>query len=220
MTRAEALPREQFDDLAQQHEADALGMWVFLATEVLFFGGLFLVYIVYRWRFPAVFDAASNHLHVGIGTVNTMVLLVSSFTMALGVYFAQAGRRTLLCACLLATALLGSVFLGLKVWEWTLEIGAGLVPGSAAIGHGPERAVAQLFIWLYFAMTGLHGLHMAVAVALVLIVAVQAARGRYTPEDHATVEVVGLYWHYVDLVWIFLYPLLYLGGRHLHPAGG
>ncbi len=219
MPAAECALKEQFDDLEQQHHADSLGMWIFLATEVLFFGGLFMAYIVYRWRYPLIFDTASNHMHVGIGTTNTIVLLVSSFTMAMGVHFAQTGRRWWLVTCLALTAALGSVFLGLKIWEWTLELHEGLFPGAGFRYPEVHANVAQIFTWLYFTMTGLHGLHLSIGVVIVALVTVQAARGVYTPESHPTVEILGLYWHYVDIVWIFLYPLIYLGGRHMHGGG-
>jgi cytochrome c oxidase subunit 3 len=207
--------KEQFMDLGQQREADLLGMWVFLATEVLFFGGLFMAYIVYRWRFPMAFDEASNHLHVALGTINTLVLLFSSFTMALAVHCAQLGRRTLLAVLLLLTALLGAGFLAIKFFEWHLEAVDALLPGARFSYFGPHHNAAQLFFWLYFGMTGLHALHLSIGVLIVLVVAARALRGAYPVEHHTTVEVVGLYWHYVDIVWLFLYPLLYLGGRHL-----
>ncbi len=213
-TGASAL-KEQFFDLEQQHEADLLGMWIFLATEILFFGGLFMAYIVYRSRYPVGFDEASNHLHVVLGTINTLVLLFSSFTMAAAVHCAQRGRRTLLCVLLLLTAALGASFLAIKFFEWHLEAADALLPGPRFSYSGAYRNPAQLFFWLYFGMTGLHALHLSIGVITVLLLSILAWRGAYTAEHHVTVEVVGLYWHYVDIVWLFLYPLLYLGGRHM-----
>lgn len=213
--RPEGPLKEQFEDLAQQHDADRLGMWIFLATEILFFGGLFLAYIVYRWRYSAGFDLASNHLHVALGTINTFVLLVSSFTMALAVHFAQTGRRRWLVVCLLLTAALGAVFLGIKLHEWRLEAAEQLVPGRGFAFAGPYARAAELFFWLYFVMTGLHALHLTIGILIVAVLSIAALRGAYTAEHHPAVEIVGLYWHYVDIVWLFLFPLLYLGGRHL-----
>lgn len=212
MASALPAPAEHFDDLEQQHQASALGMWLFLSTEAIFFGGLLLCYSVYRWAYAASFAEASNHLNVTVGTINTVVLISSSLTMALAVYGAQTGRRWLLTLLLLATLALGLVFLGLKFYEYAEKAHAHLIPGAgfAATGRG-----IQLFYWLYFGLTGLHALHMVIGVGVLLWLAVQAARGRYSPEHHSTVENAGLYWHFVDIVWIFLYPLLYLPGRHL-----
>ena len=211
-------PKEQFLDIDQQHDADRLGMWILLATEVLFFGGLFAAYIVYRWRYGAAFDQASNHLRAGLGLFNTIVLLFSSFTMALAVHFAQLGRRGWLTVCLLFTALLGAGFLGIKFYEWHLEAEQGLFPGPRFAG--PAAPGGQLFFCLYFGMTALHALHLTLGVCIVLLVAVLALIGALRPQRHVAVELVGLYWHYVDIVWLFLYPLLYLGGRHLVGAHG
>ncbi len=229
MTRSDTVPivppvarpgpavQEQFDDLDQQHQADLLGMWIFLATEILFFGGLFAAYIVYRWRFPIGFDEASNHLNVKLGTLNTLILLGSSFTMATAVRSAQLDRRRKLAVWLLLTAILGAAFLGIKLFEWHLEAGEHLVPGREFLFPGPRAEQAELFFWLYFAMTGLHALHLTIGIGLVLVLLVLAIRGAFTLEHYSAVEVGGLYWHYIDIVWIFLYPLLYLGGRHLSP---
>jgi cytochrome c oxidase subunit 3 len=207
--------QEQFHDLDQQHEADVLGMWVFLATEILFFGGLFLSYIVYRWRFPVAFDAASNHLHVGLGTLNTFILLFSSFTMALAVHSVQRGWRALLSVFLFLTAVLGAAFIAIKLYEWHLEAASLLLPGPHFVFPGPHAAAAQMFFWLYFGMTGLHAVHLTIGVLLCLLLFVLAVCGVFKKGHHTVVEVVGLYWHYVDIVWLFLYPLLYLGVRHV-----
>lgn len=209
---------EQFTDLDQQHDAARLGMWAFLATEILFFGGLFAAYIVYRWRYAAAFDQASNLLHVDLGTLNTLVLLLSSFTMALAVHFAQRDRRAWLTVCLLSTALLGAGFLGIKFYEWHLEAGENLLPGPHFAG--PPAQASQLFFVLYFAMTALHALHLSIGVCIVLTLAALSLRGAFVKPRHTPVELVGLYWHYVDIVWLFLYPLLYLGGRHLSAGHG
>lgn len=210
--------KEQFDDYAQQHDADTLGMWIFLATEILFFGGLFATYIVYRWRYALGFDEASNHLRVDLGTINTIVLLGSSFTMALAVHFAQLGRRVTLGALLLCTAVLGALFLCIKFYEWHLEAEESLIPWRSFAG--PTTPGAPMFFYLYFGMTALHALHLTIGVCVVLVVAAMALFGAFGQRRHVTVEIVGLYWHYVDIVWLFLYPLLYLGGRHLAGAHG
>ncbi|HKC24295.1 MAG TPA: cytochrome c oxidase subunit 3 family protein [Thermoanaerobaculia bacterium] len=222
----------QFESLEQQKEAATLGMWLFLVTEVLFFGGLFLAYTVYRWAFPASFIAASRTLDVKLGTINTAVLIGSSLTMVLAVRAARLGRGKLCTLFLGATIALGGVFLGIKAVEYSEKFREHHVPGAsfrfeaeetAAPGHGARlprsRAEetaphAQMFFNLYFAMTGLHAFHMVVGVGIILFVMAQAWKGRYTPENHNFVEGVGLYWHFVDLIWIFLFPLLYLVGRH------
>ncbi len=204
----------QFDDAVQQREASELGMWVFLATEVMFFGGLVLVYAAYRWEHPTAFAHASQRLSVTIGGINTGVLLVSSFTVAVAVHAARVGARRLLLAALATTDVLGVVFLALKGYEWHHHYVEGLVPGVRFTETGPEAAGIGLFFWLYFAMTGLHAVHLTIGIVLMAVVAVLGYRGRFGPAYHNPVEVAGLYWHFVDIVWIFLLPILYLVGRH------
>ena len=211
---SEARPAEHFATLDQQEEVARLGMWVFLATEVLFFGGLFLAYAIYRARYPDAFAAAGEHTKVVIGTINTAILLTSSFIMALGVKAAEADRRRPLARYLLATALLGIVFLVLKGFEYAGEYREHLVPGLNFIFKARDASAAELFFLLYFIMTGLHAVHMAIGVCLLLIFAWRAKRGVFSGEGkHMPVTVLGLYWHFVDLVWVFLFPLLYLNGR-------
>jgi cytochrome c oxidase subunit 3 len=212
MSEARGAVAEQFDSLEQQRDASTLGMWLFLVTEVMFFGGLFTAYAVYRWSHPAEFAAASRHLDVVLGTVNTAVLICSSLTMALAVHAAAIGRRRGTAAFLALTIVLGAAFLVIKGFEYAHKFHEDLVPGSNFGAHG-GRAV-ELFFSLYFAMTGLHALHMVIGIAILAILTVKALRGRYTSENHSAVEVTGLYWHFVDVVWIFLFPLLYLIGRH------
>jgi cytochrome c oxidase subunit 3 len=204
----------QFDDLEQQHDAASLGMWVFLVTEILFFGGLFLAYMLYRLWFPAAFRVASSHLEIGWGATNTVVLILSSLTMALAVHAAQTGRQRATVAFILGTIALGAVFLGIKAVEYASKFEHHLIPGPHFRIEGADPAHAQIFFSLYFVMTGLHALHMIVGVALMAVLAVMAARGRFTAEYSNPVEIGGLYWHFVDIVWIFLFPLLYLIGRH------
>jgi cytochrome c oxidase subunit 3 len=201
-----------FDDAEQQHDASALGMWVFLVTEIMFFGGLFTAYVVYRTAYPAAFHAASHELDIGLGAFNTAVLLTSSLTMALSVHAAQVSKRGMLVVCLILTIVLGMTFLGVKAYEYAHKWHEHLVPGPHFVFHGPDPANAQLFFSLYFAMTGLHALHMIIGVGLLAVLTVLGARGAYNRFYYTPVEVSGLYWHFVDLVWIFLFPLLYLLG--------
>jgi len=204
----------QFDDAGQQYEASALGMWVFLATEIMFFGGLFTAYVAYRSAYPGAFGHASNHLDLTWGTINTVVLIGSSLTMALAVHASQVGKRGALVTCLGLTMLLGSTFLGIKAIEYADKFHHGLVPGPAFTYQGPDAHQAELFFSLYFAMTGLHALHMIIGLGVLAVLLRQAQRGRFGPAYHTPVELVGLYWHFVDIIWIFLFPLLYLVERH------
>jgi cytochrome c oxidase subunit 3 len=204
----------QFDDLTQQHEAATLGIWVFLVTEVLFFGGLFLAYTVYRSLYPGAFGAASRELDLALGATNTAILITSSLTMALGVHAAQLGHRRTLVAFLVLTILLGTAFLGIKGVEYYQKFVEHLVPGPS-FRFAPEHfRQAQLFFSLYFGMTGLHALHMVIGIGVLLVMLWWSWRGTITPGYYTPVEVSGLYWHFVDIVWIFLFPLLYLVDRH------
>ena len=206
----------QFDDLEQQREATTLGMWVFLVTEVLFFGGLFLVYSVYRTWYPAAFAAASHELDITLGGINTAVLITSSLTMALAVHAAQTGSRLLLLTFLTATMILGAVFLGIKSVEYAHKFAEHHVPGAGFQFDREFVRQAQLFFSLYFLMTGLHALHMIIGIGIMLWMFWWSWRGTITTEYYAPIEISGLYWHFVDIVWIFLFPLLYLLGRHGH----
>ncbi len=214
MPEAAIAPAHQFDNLEQQHEAGWLGMWVFLATEVMFFGGLFTGYALYRSVYTAAFGDASRHLELGLGATNTAVLICSSLTMAMAVYGAQVGRRRLLAGSLLATLALGAVFLGIKGIEYAHKFEHHLVPGASFIFAEPYTRPAEIFFSFYFAMTGMHALHMVIGVGLLAVLVLQAWRGRFSPRHHAAVELTGLYWHFVDIIWIFLFPLLYLIARH------
>ena len=203
-----------FDSLEQQKEASTLGMWVFLVTEVLFFGGLFATYCVYRNWYPDAFAAASHELDVTLGTINTAVLITSSLTMALGVHAAQLGQRRLLMIFLVATMILGAAFLGIKGVEYYHNFAEHHVPGPAFQFEKEHFRHAQIFFSLYFVMTGLHALHMIIGIGIMLVMLWWAWRGTITAEYYAPIEISGLYWHFVDIVWIFLFPLLYLIGRH------
>jgi cytochrome c oxidase subunit 3 len=209
--------QHHFDDMEQQAEASTLGMWVFLVTEIMFFGGLFLAYLVYRWANPSGFQEASNHLNVTWGAVNTAILICSSLTMALGVRAAQIGLPPKSQVMwLVATMFLGSVFLGVKVIEYADKFTHHLVPGPNFVWQGQYPAAAEIFYSLYFCMTGLHALHMIIGLGIMTVIAVMAGRGHFDDDYYTPVEVSGLYWHFVDIVWIFLFPLLYLIGYHYH----
>jgi cytochrome c oxidase subunit 3 len=201
--------------MEQQRDASTLGMWVFLVTEILFFGGFFLTYTVYRWQDPVGFAHASQHMDIVLGTINTAVLIISSLTMAMAVHSAATGKRRPLLAYLSATIVLGFAFLGIKAVEYTGHIRHHLLPGPGFRFPGPDKPAAEMFFSLYFGMTGLHALHMIIGIGIVGTLLVMAYRGRFTPEYYSPIEVSGLYWHFVDIVWIFLFPLLYLIGRHL-----
>jgi cytochrome c oxidase subunit III len=204
----------QFDDAVQQKEAATLGMWVFLVTEALFFGGLFAAYVVYRSSYPAAWTEASHELDVLLGGVNTAILICSSLTMALAVQAAQLGRRRSLVVFLALTMLLGAAFLGIKALEYHDKWTHHHVPGHGFAFGGPDARQVELFFAIYFAMTGMHALHMVIGLGLLSNLVRQAARGRFGGAYYTPVEMVGLYWHFVDIVWIFLFPLLYLLGRH------
>jgi cytochrome c oxidase subunit III len=212
-------PRLQhhFDTLEQQQHASQFGMWVFLVTEVLFFGGLFMAYILYRLWYHDAFVAGSHELSIPLGTFNTAVLIGSSLTMAYAVRAAQVGDapRTQVF-WLVATMVLGSVFLGVKVIEYSEKINHHLVPGPNFQFHDPAfQNTAQIYYSLYFALTGLHATHMIVGLGILATIAWMAWKGRFSPQWYTPVEITGLYWHFVDLVWIFLFPLLYLiAGAH------
>jgi len=210
-TRAALAP--QFDDAEQQQEASSLGMWIFLATEIMFFGGLFTGYAVYRSAYPAAFADASRRLDMVLGGTNTAVLLSSSLTMALAVHSSQKGNSRKLVGFLLFTMLLGSVFLGIKFFEYFQKFEEHLVPGSGFVFSGPNARHAELFFSFYFTMTGMHALHMIIGICLMAILVVLALRRRFSPSYYTPVEVAGLYWHFVDIVWVFLFPLLYLVDR-------
>ncbi len=229
-----------FDNAHQQFHSATLGMWIFLATEVMFFGGMFAGYTVYRFKYPEAFIAGSNELHLVAGTINTAVLLLSSFLIALAVHAAFSGRRVATTGFLVGGIVMGLAFLGIKAYEYSEKFAHHRVPGPhfrlddhaeagttpvARVDHSPQSAElqeehperdpvfegqVQLFYGFYFAMTGLHAIHMIIGVVLLGVVAVAAWRGSFSHEYYTPVEVGGLYWHFVDIVWVFLFPLLYL----------
>jgi cytochrome c oxidase subunit III len=231
--------QHHFDTMAQQKEAAVIGMWVFLLTEILFFGGLFVAYMIYRiWYFDA-FAEASRSLSLFWGGLNTAVLIGSSLTMAMAVRGAQTNKRKATVNWLILTMILGAVFLGVKVIEYADKFEHHHVPGPSfvwaaeheapAAGAAPAAEAAhreltlspeqlqqttQLYFSLYFTMTGLHALHMIIGIGIMLVITWMAHKGRFDEQYYTPVEMAGLYWHFVDIVWIFLFPLLYLVERH------
>ena len=203
---------EQFDDLPQQQEAATLGMWTFLATEILFFGGMFMAYITYRGAYPEAFAQASRHTVVLYGTLNTAILLTSSLTMVLAVHAAQENQIQWLFRFLVLTVVLGFCFLGVKAVEYHEDLAEHLWPGAHFRKGLPPQA--QIFWFLYWAMTGLLALHVTFGVGLLSVIAWMARRGKFSSVYYNPVDISALYWHFVDIVWIFLYPLLYLINRY------
>lgn len=246
--------KHHFDNLEQQHSAERLGMWMFLATEVLFFSGLFVAYTVYRYLFPAEFQFGSAHLILWIAGVNTVLLITSSLTATFAIRAAQLGDRTNLIRFLWVTFALGAGFMCFKAYEYATDYEERLVPGELfrqeyqravdeQAGHhpagggkvqhwaeelakhnagrdrydpvksgyiSPERV--QLFLMFYYIMTGIHGIHILAGLGCMIYLLIEAYRFKIPPENYSTVEVVSLYWHLVDMIWLFLMPLLYLAG--------
>jgi cytochrome c oxidase subunit 3 len=215
-TRANEHPPlgEHFNSFEQEHEAAEFGMWLFLITELMLFGGLFLGYIFYRTVYSAGFAEGSRHLELSYGGPNTVILIVSSLSMVLAVRSAQLGAQRRLVTYLLITAALGIIFMAVKGAEYYKHFVDGTVPILAWNYTGPYPSQVQLFFFAYFALTGLHSLHLTIGIVLVLITAFMARRGAFLGRRHIPVEMIGLYWHFVDMVWIFLLPLLYLFGFH------
>ena len=204
----------QFVDREQQRETARIGMWVFLMTEVMFFGSLFVVYFYDHRLYPDAFESAGRRTELGLGAVNTAVLLLSSLTMALAVHAAKQGRGRALLQRLIMTMTLGAAFLALKALEYVHHIQDHLLPGPAFV-YAPAVLArhAELFFYLYFAMTGLHALHMIVGLAWLAVLAVRT-RSRENDDHFTPVEIAGLYWHFIDVVWIFLFPMFYLVRGH------
>jgi cytochrome c oxidase subunit III len=203
---------EQFDDLEQQHRAATFGMWVFLVTEVMLFGGMFTAYTAYRFLYADGFAEGSRHMDLALGGVNTAVLIVSSLTMALAVHAAQSGARRRLAGYLGASLLLGLIFMGIKAVEYWQHYQEGLMPGVRFTFEGPLAKPVEQFFLFYFIMTGIHAVHLTIGIGVVGTLLVLVRRGHFSPVAHDPIEVTGLYWHFVDIVWIFLLPLLYLFG--------
>jgi cytochrome c oxidase subunit III len=213
LSRSPILPH-QFDDSGQQREASTMGMWLFIATEILFFGGMFLGYTVYRCSYPQAFTEASSHTLIFFGGINAAVLLISSTTMAFAVCAARENRRWLLVWFLLLTASLGCLFLAIKGFEYSKEISEHLLPGPSFHIEAAKPAQAELFFYIYWLMTGVHALHVTIGIGLILIFAGRACFTNAFANHDTPVDLLGLYWHFVDIVWVFLFPLLDLIGRH------
>ena len=226
--------RHHFETEEQQREAGSFGMWLFLLTEIMFFGGMFFAYLLYRnWYYPA-FAAASNQLSVPLGAFNTAVLISSGFCMAIGVWAAEVRRKAVLVLMLILTTFFGLVFLGVKAVEYHEKWEKHHIPGASfnisefvnppldpKTHKATEEPLApdmaqktQVFFFLYFAMTGMHALHMIIGIGLLAWLIYRAQREEFTMGYVAPIENFGLYWHFVDIVWLFLFPLLYLINRH------
>ena len=210
----------QFEAPEQQREADTLGMWTFLVTEIMFFGGLFASYAIYRSLHPHAFEIGSHLLEVKFGATNTAVLICSSLTMAMAIHSAQTGKsKSTIITYLIITVLLGLTFIGVKLYfEWYHDYLEHIVPGIDFIARpewGADAPQVQMLMVFYFFMTGLHALHMVIGLGILTVLVVMAARGRFSPRYYAPLDISGLYWHFVDIIWIYLFPLLYLiGGRY------
>jgi cytochrome c oxidase subunit III len=185
-----------------------MGMWLFLFTEVLLFGGMFLVYAVYRYKYPDQFHLAAMELNTGIGTLNTIILLTSSLTVAISIAAIQKGNRFLSLIMLSTTLIFAAMFMVNKYFEWSAKFEHGLYPGSKVLLARPNGQI--LFFGLYYVMTGLHGLHILIGMIVLAFMLVFMIRNKITPDDYIKLENSGLYWHLVDLIWIFLFPLFYL----------
>lgn len=206
--------KHHFDDTEQQFDSSTFGMWVFLLTEVMFFGGMFGAYTVYRNMYPEAFASTSRFMNIPMGATNTAVLICSSLTMALAVRSAQLGRKKQLITFLFCTLFLGFVFLTIKYFEYHEKWVDHHIPGPGFRYDEPQYFHnAQILFFLYFAMTGMHALHMIVGAGLLTTLIIMASRNRFSAGWYTPVDLIGLYWHFVDIVWIFLFPLLYLIGR-------
>ena len=230
MSSSHSTLAHHFESYEQQRESASLGMWLFISQEIMFFGGLFAAYMVYRAQHSVAFQLGSHHLDIGLGGFNTVVLILSSLTMALAVREAQLGRGKNIVKFLAATIVLALVFLGVKVVEYSAKWEDHLIPGDNFHFHLDDHALhkmaetgvseqavqagTEVFYSLYFMMTGLHALHMIIGLGIMVFYFKPALNGRYNADYHNPIEGFGLYWHFVDIVWIFLFPLLYLLGRH------
>ncbi len=207
--------REQYATPDQQRQTATFGMWIFLVTEVLLFGALFTGYTVYRISAPQAFDAGSKDMEIVLGGINTAVLICSSYTMALSVYFAEKGKQKWLMLFLILTMIIGVLFLGIKFTEYYMHYKDHKVPGFWFEEHSGDAPKIQMFFVFYFVMTGLHALHMTIGLVVLSVLLFRTFIGSITAEYHTPIEVGGLYWHFIDIVWIFLYAIFYIPGLHL-----
>ena len=211
-TLPEAAVQQQFDDPSQQKEAAMLGMWAFIATEVLFFGVLFAAYVVCRWRFPLAFVEGSAHTDFAMGTAETAILLISGCLAAIALRQIQLDRARQSAVLLMITSALGVAFLVLHGMEYHDEFEEGLIPGIRYTQTGPDARGVELFFSLYYVITGFHSLHVLIGVVLLMMIAVRSWRGAFSSAYYTPIEITGLYWSLVDIVWIFVYPAIYLVG--------
>ncbi|MEX1011446.1 MAG: cytochrome c oxidase subunit 3 family protein [Balneolaceae bacterium] len=216
MSQSSAIPKkgdhvqEHFVNSNQQFEAAKLGMWIFLVTEILFFGGLFVAYIVYRSWYPELYILASDHLDVWLGAINTTVLIGSSLTVALAIRCAQTNYTRGIIINLCVTIALACVFMVIKYFEYSEKFELGILPGAHYTYEGIAHEKANIFYSIYYMMTGLHGVHVIVGIGLMVWLVIRANKGHFSSEYYTPVEITGLYWHLVDIIWIFLFPLFYL----------
>ncbi len=206
----EGILAHHFSSLEAQNEAVRFGMWLFLATEILLFAGLFTGYAVYRFQFPEAFAEASRHLDLSLGTLNTFVLISSSFTVAMAIHFARTDRKNLAVVCLLITIACAFGFLGIKSIEYMHKFQEGALPGPYYAFKEVTAPGAPMYFTIYFLTTGLHALHVIIGMSVLIVLTFKTANGRFSSKYYTGLELGGLYWHLVDLVWIFLFPLLYL----------
>lgn len=213
MSKRESGVAHHFEDAQQQRVTAHFGMWLFLATEVLFFGAVFTAYTVYRVTYPQAFDEAARHTNVLLGSLNTAVLLTSSLTMALAVQAAKGGKQKTLFWLLLSTGLLGTVFLGVKAIEYYEDYQDRLVPAINFYLPISQPAQGELFFVLYFIMTLIHAFHLIIGIGIIAYMTIRTWHHGFSVRYHTPIEITGLYWHFVDIVWVFLFPMLYLINR-------
>lgn len=206
--------REQFATPEQQRETATFGMWIFLATEVLFFGALFTAFAAYRLYFPHAFTVGSEEMNLELGAINTAVLITSSLTMALAIHSIAIGKPLRTVVYLAATVVMGTLFLCLKFFEYYEHYQQGQAPGLNFVTSDPSGRQVELFFVFYFAMTGLHAVHMLIGIGILGLLLLRTAAGSFSAEYYTPIEATGLYWHFVDIVWVFLYAIFYLPGVH------
>ncbi len=199
-----------FKDGQHEFQSSMLGVWLFLATEILMFGGLIVAYIIYNSMYPEVFAEGAKFLDWRLGATNTIVLLLSSWTMVMGVRSAQTNNNKLCVKYLLATIVFGAIFMGIKYYEYTHKFHLGLYPGELFSFTGGEASNLALYFSFYFCLTGMHGLHVIIGILLIIWVLLRAKKNEFNSEYYTPVEGVGLFWHLVDVIWIYLFPMLYL----------
>lgn len=203
-----------YQGIEHQYQSNKEGIWLFMVTEILMFGGLFVGYIIFHTLYPEMFAEGAKYLDWRLGFINTLVLIFSSFTMALGIYYNQINQRSKATWALAITILCGAIFMVIKYFEYTHKFHLGIFPGQKLNLEmvKPEHANLGLYFGFYFCMSGLHGLHVLIGMGLITWVMIKNIKGDFNPKYYTPVEGVGIFWHIVDLIWIFLFPLLYLVG--------